>query len=622
VLKNENRRIGKRPSIILISTPGFAHGWSPLNIASLKSSLKAKRHRVSNLPLCVYFTDHITKNYRSLLNIDEEIGEFGYCWHEIYFSGLLFGHRKPEVLIRQTVKDMLENRDIYHTQMNFNGNKKIKINRDELEQQTRRIIRYCKIMHEFIIDKIDEIRWRKFNIVGFSCLEAQFLTSLFIARYLRQKHCQKATFIFGGPMFQPYSANSMLKNFREIDHIVIGKGKNALLKFLKYFEAGKAPPKLLNAENSSSRKISTGGDSDDTGTNKPPDFNELKKSGIRDYTLTTFLSSGCSHAKCSFCPISEKGQFVRSIREVYLEIKHQLNIHGKKPIHFADWEINGNPAKLEKLCDLLIANRVELDAWAEINPRNTSPGLLKKMKRAGICNVQVGIESFSPKMLKLMSKPATLLDNIKTLKWGIEADMETVLFNILCNHPLGNITHVKENFEVIKYISHLLRPPASLILNEMDLYRTSNMYTKANYFRVLNIKNYRYYERCYPKSALSAEIPMFNLAYRKHIVDPLWEKVGNYLEKIRKRPKNLRIRQLKNGLQVYDSRFGKAKMYKLDGLKASVLSASLNQVFLPGKSARQLGAPEEKILNSLEYLKRKKLVMQSANRYLGLPLRI
>jgi len=61
--------------------------------------------------------------------------------------------------------------------------------------------------------------------------------------------------------------------------------------------------------------------------------------------------------------------------------------------------------------------------------------------------------------------------------------MGTVFFNILCNHPGTGTTEAEENYRVLQKIAHLLRPPVSFVLNEMELYQTSAMYARLDRVR-------------------------------------------------------------------------------------------------------------------------------------------
>jgi hypothetical protein len=305
---------------------------------------------------------------------------------------------------------------------------------------------------------------------------------------------------------------------------------------------------------------------------------------------------------------------------VFEEIRDLVETYGTTDINFGDWEINSDPKRLEELCDLLIAAGIKLTAWAEINARNTSPRLFRKMKQAGISYVQIGVESFSPAVLRHIKKPATLLDNVKVLKWGVEAGMDSLFFNILCNHPLSRREDVEINYRVMRSIAHLLSPPVDFTLNEMELYRTSDMFSQADRYKIRNIRDYKFYQRCYPEERVGTRLPMFNLAFGKLRVLPLWREVDRFLNRVHRRPVKLTMRPVEDGFRIRDTRGSKPKSYRLDGLDAGVLSEVSDRIATPEEVASALEAPLEKVVETFRGLERQELVIEDRRRFLGLPI--
>ncbi len=147
---------GKPPSILLVSAPGFEYGWSPLGIARLKGFLRAKGYRARCLPLCVLFTDHLRRHAPYLIPVDTQISEFGTCWHEVFYSGMVFGHARPEDLLLDCVKDRHANVDIYRTYLNFDGGLQCKPKAKAVAADFQRIKRYCALMNSFLSRVLEE----------------------------------------------------------------------------------------------------------------------------------------------------------------------------------------------------------------------------------------------------------------------------------------------------------------------------------------------------------------------------------------------------------------------------------------------------------------------------------
>ncbi len=607
----------RRPSVLLVSVPGFAHGWAPLNIARLKAYVRACGYDVRNLPLCVEFSEYLAQKYPALVSLDREVAECGHCWHELYFAALLFDHASPRSLVERSVRDMHCNRDVYQTRFEPPAAGNGRLNSDQIASDVRRILHYCTLMREYFEYRMSQEDLAKTDIVGFSCMDAQFLTSVYLCRRMRESGAGDATVVFGGPMFQQYNIGSLTACFPELQHVVVGDGEEALLRIVRAVEGERRPPRILSP--SSPKSIA------DTckrlDTYPPPDYDDLIEHGIREFSLTSYVGKGCPFWRCSFCPISERALHLRPPEIIFKELRYLINRYGTTQVCFGDWTINGSAKHLEALCDLLIKDGIELDGWAEINARNTSPTMFRKMKKAGLANVQIGIESFSARVLKRIGKPATVLDNVKVLKWGIEASMHCLSFNVLCNHPFTTREDVVENLRVMRLISHLLRPPVETILNEMELYRTSQMFQNANDYRISGIKNFKFFDRCYPEDVLKRPIPAFALAFRGLSVHPLWKKIDRFLKMVRKRRPKLRMRQLKHTVMIYDSRGAANRRYNLNGTDEVVLYQTLDRIASCASITETLSLPERRVKSALRRLVHLGLVLESKQRYFGLPLR-
>lgn len=140
-------------------------------------------------------------------------------------------------------------------------------------------------------------------------------------------------------------------------------------------------------------------------------------------------SRGCPY-HCSFCASNATWQRrirFRSPKNVLTEIKILKKDFGVKEIHFSDDNFTMDIKRAEKICDLLIKEKINLP-WQCPNgvriDRLTRP-LLRKMKKAGCYAVGLGIESGNQKILQQVNKQLDLkivpgvLRNLK--KVGIES---------------------------------------------------------------------------------------------------------------------------------------------------------------------------------------------------------
>jgi radical SAM superfamily enzyme YgiQ (UPF0313 family) len=149
----------------------------------------------------------------------------------------------------------------------------------------------------------------------------------------------------------------------------------------------------------------------------------------RAFPIAPIMTSrGCPY-QCSFCASGvtwgRKIRF-RSPENILAEIKMLKEEFGVKEIHFADDNFTMDIERAEKVCDRLIAEKINLP-WQCPNgvriDRLTLP-LIKKMKKAGCYAVGLGIESGNQEILRRANKNLDLrivpriLRNLK--KVGIE----------------------------------------------------------------------------------------------------------------------------------------------------------------------------------------------------------
>ena len=190
----------------------------------------------------------------------------------------------------------------------------------------------------------------------------------------------------------------------------------------------------------------------------------------KGFPIAPILTSrGCPY-NCSFCASNatwrRKLRF-RSPENVLEEIKMLKKEYGVEEIHFSDDNFTMDIERAEKICDLLIKEKINLP-WqcpngVRIDRLTTS--LLKKMKKAGCYSLSLGIESGNQEMLKNVQKQLDLkivpgvlkmLRNIgiesygffilglpgetkgsakETIDFALNNDFDRVWFNIFTPYP-------------------------------------------------------------------------------------------------------------------------------------------------------------------------------------------
>ncbi len=142
-------------------------------------------------------------------------------------------------------------------------------------------------------------------------------------------------------------------------------------------------------------------------------FADYSDFNFQEYTskeLPISTSRGCIN-RCAFCNESviwRKYRF-RNAENVFEEMKFQLSKYPFiRSFFLNDSLINGNIRELNRLCDLMIDSKIGV-IWGgqTLIREEMTDEFVHKMRRAGFSHASYGLESASPRMLKMMKKRFT-----------------------------------------------------------------------------------------------------------------------------------------------------------------------------------------------------------------------
>jgi anaerobic magnesium-protoporphyrin IX monomethyl ester cyclase len=123
--------------------------------------------------------------------------------------------------------------------------------------------------------------------------------------------------------------------------------------------------------------------------------------------VAVYTSLGCPF-HCSFCCINalfgKAGIRYRSPQRVIEEIDFLVNRYGLRNIKIIDEMFAMNEARVTQVCDPIIQRGYDLNFWAYARVNTVTPGMLGKMKEAGINWVAYGFESGNKRVLENATK--------------------------------------------------------------------------------------------------------------------------------------------------------------------------------------------------------------------------
>lgn len=294
-------------------------------------------------------------------------------------------------------------------------------------------------------------------VLAFSVNAGNRLFTLELLKRIRRRGEGLPFILIGGPLSRmDRNHQFILSDFTDyIDSAVIGEGEEI---------TGNIIDKIKSAQYSQINKFIQAEQIQDLDSLPFPLY---KREDLNKYTediIPLLMSRGCL-GRCSFCDARffQPGFRIRSPENVLEEIKHHINITGIKNFTFNDLAINWDLDKLERLCDLIIENRLDIIWNASATIRTgMSSRLFRKMEKAGCSSrgkdkifgvrggsLVFGLESGSVNTLKTMNKYYTPDVAADVLCSSAQAGINNIV-NIIVGFPGEKEIHLLETIDFVK----------------------------------------------------------------------------------------------------------------------------------------------------------------------------
>jgi len=333
---------------------------------------------------------------------------------------------------------------------------------------------------------LEEIPPGRYDLVGFSVgFDAQKLPSAALARLLKARD-PGVRILFGGTGCDGDMGTAVLERFPEVDAVLRGEADTTFLAAVRALRGEAAPTSVPNFVHRDGDRIVT------THVAEPvaaavldelplPDYRSYYEQraasphGKGDLVLFFESSRGCwwgqSH-HCRFCGIRavSMGYRRRSAQATLAQVEALYSGYRPDLLYATDAILD-----LEYLKSVLPVwagerhtRGAELTFFYEIksNMRREHVALLAA---AGVLQVQPGIESFSTRVLKLMDKGATGLQQVELLKWAQAYGIKLV-YGLLVGTPGETIQDYEETIALMRSLHHL---PPPVQVNRLALHRFS-----------------------------------------------------------------------------------------------------------------------------------------------------
>ncbi len=319
----------------------------------------------------------------------------------------------------------------------------------------------------------------QYDVVAFTSTFQQNVSALALARSVKELRPEIKT-VMGGANFHGSMGREHFRVFSFIDCVVTGEADHFVSALFKSILDNAEPPKGpgifvrgWEREEKVERDPIYLGSMDDLPV---PDyasyFETLERHNIDPASLghevsVPFESSrGCwwgAKHHCTFCGLNSVGMTFRakSPERVANEVRGLVKSYG-----ISRFDATDNIVERKKMAELMngLADLdLGVDLFYEIKS-NVSPEDVQLMRKAGIRRVQPGIESFSSRVLKIMSKGVSGLQNVNALRWMSTYGVDP-LWNILYGFPGETVEDYIEQARLVPWIAHLPPPQVMTRIN-------------------------------------------------------------------------------------------------------------------------------------------------------------
>ena len=316
----------------------------------------------------------------------------------------------------------------------------------------------CKSFIEYAFSKLSP-HLKRTKLIGFSCSHYQLSGSLLLCSKIKSA-CPDILTVFGGKDCSGAFARELLSNTDFIDYVGFGECEVTVLSLLEHIHNKKELHNVVFRDEKGTIRKS------ESKPNFSLDFLPFPQYDIEDFLtdpgdliLPIELGRGCPWKGCTFCP--ERSYNIRCQSKTAKRVKEEIDYYQSISPHFKNYilldsDVLRDPKTVFDLSQYLDGSDFSFH-FATSRAEKIDKELLGALLRFGkwISPFQVGIETFSDRVLHLMNKGVTVLKNVEVLKTAVELGAP-LQFNLFTCYPKMTEEDLLENLEVMDRITHLL----------------------------------------------------------------------------------------------------------------------------------------------------------------------
>lgn len=330
-------------------------------------------------------------------------------------------------------------------------------------QQDELADEYSKHMDNFV----EEVSSRDCKVLGFSVntINSVYFLKELILR-IRKKEPDKVIIVGGPGCFNSHERKIFGDEL--VNFFVIGRGELAvegLLAKIGVIDSPAADQKCRIFRDQNGYLCVEGTQKFSLDAMPLSTFEEFNLSLYTQPLLPLLWSTGCIR-RCVFCldRVFSGTYSSKSVSRVIREIKFYIQKYGIRRFRFVDNLINGNLHSLDEFCCQIVKEDIPIEWYGQIAVRgDMDKSIFKKLKASGCGRLDLGIECFSDKVLRVMNKGFLAKDAIQNIIDAKSAGLMVSIF-IIIGFPGEEEKDFDETVENIKRYGKYLDEIGNLTL--------------------------------------------------------------------------------------------------------------------------------------------------------------
>jgi len=308
----------------------------------------------------------------------------------------------------------------------------------------------------------EKILAKKPDVIGVHAITDNRFKAIALFKEIKKRN-KDVIVLTGGPHFS-LTARDALTVVPEIDYIIRGEGEKSVLEFLNVMEKGEDPLKVpgiifrdKNGEIFENKIINRIENLDELpmpawslfdlkAYDKPIDGTNIRSVGV-------LSSRGCPNV-CVYCANARTGLRLRTPKNFVDEVEFLNKEYGYKGFDFWDDTMTMVNEHAVAICEEILRRKLDIVWYARARVNTVNENLLKLMRRAGCIRISYGIESGSPRILKIIRKNITVEQAKEAVMLSAKVGM-AVVENFMVNLPDETMDDLKQTIELMKWLAKI-----------------------------------------------------------------------------------------------------------------------------------------------------------------------